>query len=96
MAKTTISTLHQLRNLIRSTRQKQQLTQAELAQRAGVSRKWLGDFERGNPNAQLALVFAVMDALGLNLSVEFGEPNQAQKKDAIDDFIARSTRVGEG
>lgn len=89
-----ISTLRQLRNLVRGTRLEQGLSQKSLAERAGVSRKWLSEFERGNPNAQIRLVFAVLDALQVYLTAHPvpAEP-PAPQINAIKDFLDRSTRV---
>ena len=55
---------------IRRLRQSAGLTQAELAQRAGVSRRWLSHVERGHPHGELAHLFAVLRALGLALRFE--------------------------
>jgi HTH-type transcriptional regulator/antitoxin HipB len=48
------------------------LNQADLAQRVGVSRKWLVEFEAGKPSAELGLALRVLDELGLvlDLSIE--------------------------
>jgi transcriptional regulator with XRE-family HTH domain len=46
------------------------LTQAQLAERAGVSRRWIGELEAGKrPGAELSLVMRTADALGLQLSL---------------------------
>lgn len=45
------------------------LNQAELAERASVSRKWLVEFEAGKPSAELGLAMRVLDELGLALDV---------------------------
>jgi len=52
------------------------LTQAELALRAGVSRKWVYEFEAGKPSAELRLILRVLDALGLTL--ELGYQDEAR------------------
>lgn len=89
-----ISTLRQLRNLVRGTRLEQGLSQQSLAERAGVSRKWLSEFERGNPNAQLGLVLAVLDALQIYLTAHpVPAESPTQETNAIDDFLDRSTRM---
>lgn|GEM_PF-822024 len=90
-----ISTLRQLRDLVRGTRLEQGLSQQAVADRAGVSRKWLSEFERGNPNAQLGLVLAVLEALQIYITVnpaDLAEPGN-NKRDHIDNFIDHSTRV---
>lgn len=45
------------------------LTQAEAAKKAGVSRRWLIELERGHGNAQIGKVLAALQALGLTLEV---------------------------
>jgi y4mF family transcriptional regulator len=45
------------------------LSQADLSRRAGVSRKWLVEFESGKPSAELRLVLRVLDELGLTLEI---------------------------
>lgn len=41
------------------------LTQAALAECAGVGRQWLSELEGGKRSAEVGLVFAVLDALDL-------------------------------
>lgn len=45
------------------------LTQAQLAERVGVSRKWIVDFEAGKRAAELSLVLRTLNVLGLELDV---------------------------
>ena len=45
------------------------LSQANLAARAGVSRKWVYEFEAGKPKAEFALILRVLDALALSLEL---------------------------
>jgi HTH-type transcriptional regulator / antitoxin HipB len=52
---------------LRETRLAASMTQAQLAARAGVSRRWLSDLEAGKPTAEVGLVFRVVAALGLFL-----------------------------
>ncbi|MDZ4826179.1 MAG: helix-turn-helix domain-containing protein [Actinomycetota bacterium] len=60
---------HNLAAAVRGQRQELRLTQAELAARAGVSRKWVSEFEAGKPTAELASVLRVLDELGLGVDV---------------------------
>ena len=53
---------------IRAERTAQNMTQAELAAKAGVSRRWLSETERGHPTAELGLVLAVFRRLGFDLA----------------------------
>ena len=53
--------------IVRESRQHAGLDQAELARRAGVSRQWLVEMERGKPRAEIGLILRVFNALGLPL-----------------------------
>ncbi len=64
-----IGSLHDLAAAIRGRRQELGLSQAQLAARAHVSRAWVNAFESGKPAAELRLVLAVIDALGLELQI---------------------------
>lgn len=55
---------HEIGSALRSARQMQGLTQAEVAAAAGVSAKWLSDAERGKDSINLGLMLAVLDVLG--------------------------------
>lgn len=46
------------------------LSQAELARRAYVSRKWLGELESGKPSVEASKVFDVLQALGYELELK--------------------------
>jgi y4mF family transcriptional regulator len=52
-------------------------TQSELALRAGVSRKWVYEFEAGKPAAGLRLILRVLDALGLVLDLVYEDDTRA-------------------
>jgi HTH-type transcriptional regulator / antitoxin HipB len=56
--------------LIQQRRKALGLTQAELAKRAMVSRKWINELESGKPNAQLRTVMDVLYHLGWSMEVE--------------------------
>jgi HTH-type transcriptional regulator/antitoxin HipB len=45
------------------------LSQAELAERARVSRKWVYEFEGGKSTAELGLLLRVLDVLDLTLEL---------------------------
>lgn len=66
---TRIGSLHDLAAAVRGRRQELGLSQAQLAARAHVSRAWVNAFESGKPAAELRLVLAVVDALGLELQL---------------------------
>ncbi|NMO55051.1 helix-turn-helix transcriptional regulator [Actinoplanes sp. TBRC 11911] len=54
---------------VRSRRREVGLNQSEAARRAGVSRRWLSDFESGKPTAEVGLVIQLISALGLSFEV---------------------------
>ena len=62
---------------VRGRRRDLGMTQTALAERAGVSRKWIYEFEAGKPNAELGLILRVLDALGFQLELSLDEPAQA-------------------
>ena len=55
---------------VRGRRTDLKLSQAELAERVGVSRKWIYEFESGKPRAEFGLVIRVLEALGLSLDLD--------------------------
>ncbi|WP_426519209.1 helix-turn-helix domain-containing protein [Diaminobutyricibacter sp. McL0618] len=55
--------------LIRDRREARGWTQEELAERAGVSRRWVNEFESGKGTAQVRLVFDALNALDVELEV---------------------------
>lgn len=65
-----LSTPAQIGAAVRSARARQGLTQVELAERAGVSRRWLITLEQGHASrAELGKILDTLDALGLALTV---------------------------
>lgn len=49
--------------LLRESRKKAGLGQAELARRIGVSRQWVVEVERGKPRAEIGLVLRALNTL---------------------------------
>lgn len=62
-----VHTVRDLGAAVREARSRQDLTQADLAHRAGVSRDWLGRLEHGHPRLEVQLVLDVLAAAGLTL-----------------------------
>jgi HTH-type transcriptional regulator / antitoxin HipB len=79
-------------DVVRERRQQLQLSQVQLAEAAGVSRRWLLALETGKPTAQLDLVFRTLHALGLILDAVV-EPAGETDLDALID-AHRSRRDG--
>lgn len=65
----TIRSIRDLAAAVRGQRKDLGWNQAELADRAGVSRKWVYEFEAGKPTAEFGLLLRVLDALGLDLDL---------------------------
>jgi HTH-type transcriptional regulator / antitoxin HipB len=65
----TIRSIHDLTAAIRGRRTDLGMSQAELAKRTGVSRKWIYEFEAGKPTAEFGLLLRVLDALGLGIEL---------------------------
>lgn len=64
-----IFTTEQLRLLGRARRLELNLTQQAVAARAGVSRKWISEFELGKGGLELAPVLRLITALSLSLDL---------------------------
>lgn len=65
-----IHTILDAASVVRSRRSELDLSQEALAKRAGVSRKWVYEFEAGKPNAELGVLLRVLTALQLTLRAE--------------------------
>jgi HTH-type transcriptional regulator/antitoxin HipB len=63
-------TVRDLGALVRSARRTRGLTQADLAQRLGVSRDWVVRLEHGHPRLQAQKVLDALTVVGLGLDVE--------------------------
>lgn len=70
--------------ILRESRQKAGLDQAELARRVGVSRQWLVEVERGKPRAEVGLILRVFNALGMPLQSSSLMPYPTGVADAPD------------
>jgi HTH-type transcriptional regulator/antitoxin HipB len=79
-----IRSIRDLAATIRGRRRELGLTQADLAMRAGVSRKWVYEFEAGKPAAELQLILRVMDALGLALDVGYTDGARHSRGTMVD------------
>ena len=85
-----ISTIRDVAITARGRRTDLGLSQAELARRAGVSRKWISEFEAGKPTAEFGLVIRVLDELGVALDLISGkvaDPSRAAKRVDLDTLL---------
>jgi len=83
-----ISSIRDAAAALRGRRTDLGLSQAELARRAGVSRKWISEFERGHLSAEIGLVLRVLDVLGLAFEVVRNDLPAASADDSIPDLDA--------
>jgi len=68
------------------------LTQAAVAVQAGVSRKWVYEFEAGKPTAEIGLIFKVLHALELILEAS---PSESGSDDFdLDDVLRAQGQLG--
>lgn len=74
--------------LIKDRRREASLTQAALADRAGVSRRWLASVEAGKAGVELGMVLRVVAALDLELDCVDRLPPDERSID-LDDLVAR-------
>ncbi|MBI4265992.1 MAG: helix-turn-helix transcriptional regulator [Acidobacteria bacterium] len=91
---------------MKQLRQARRLTQEQLAERAGLSYKFIGEVERGRGNPTLTTLSALSDALGVGLGDLLGietdrprlSPRQAsQVRDALaslETLVELSTDAG--
>lgn len=66
--------------LVRDRRTGLGLSQTQLAEKVGVSRVWMVQFERGKPNAQLGLVLRTLRELGIPLKAEIDQDSHSSRK----------------
>lgn len=82
-----LRTVSDAANAVRGRRIELGLSQAALAKLVGVSRKWVYEFEAGKPRAELRLVLAVFDAVGLALSTSMIDASRRADGTEIEDFL---------
>lgn len=91
-----ITTIRAMAAAVRGRRTDLKLSQAELARRAGVSRKWVSEFEAGKPTAEFGLALRVLDELDMVVDLINGEdatpPRTANRMDL--DALLNELRVG--
>jgi HTH-type transcriptional regulator / antitoxin HipB len=77
-----VRSIRDLTAAIRGRREELGISQGQLAAAAGVSRKWVNEFEAGKPTAEFGLLLRVLDALDLQLelSAPSRTPNLRKRK----------------
>lgn len=85
-----LRTVADLANVIRARRLALGLDQAELAERARVSRLWVSEVENGKAGAGIARIMRTLAALDLNLVVtDRGEASRSRRSSRSSDLITR-------
>ena len=64
-----IKNVKELAQIIRQTRKKQKLTQAQLAAASGVGIRFIVDLENGKETCQIAKTIRIVKMLGLNIEI---------------------------
>lgn len=88
---TTVRSINSIRSRVLARRHELELSQTELANQTGVSRKWISSFEKGSTRAELELVIRLIDTLGLDLVIVDRTPPTSVSADKYVD-----TRSSEG
>lgn len=97
----TLRTARDFGALLRDARKRAKLDQATLADRIGVSRKWVIDAERGSSGAAIGTILKALAAVGVELAVEAPsvvqrEPRTPPPPPEVDlDQIVNATRKQE-
>jgi putative transcriptional regulator len=74
-----IKTVGALGELVRDQRKRRGWSQSRLAENVGVSRLWVGQFEKGKETVELGLVLKTLRALDLSLEAGLLNKNPFEK-----------------
>lgn len=69
---------HDIGEIVRTRRTAQNMSQGELADIIGTSRKWVSDLENGHDSARIGLVIKALNAVGARID--------ATDDDALDEY----------
>jgi transcriptional regulator with XRE-family HTH domain len=83
----------QLGERLRELRLAFRITQEELAERAGLSYKFIGEIERGKGNPTVDTMYRLSKALGVDLHELFLTPGRETSPDAIYRFGAHDVQI---
>lgn len=67
-----ITTTKDIGNLVKETRKKQGLTQAQLAQLSNVGTRFLSDLENGKPTCEVEKTLKILANLGIGVNLGNG------------------------
>jgi HTH-type transcriptional regulator / antitoxin HipB len=79
-----LRTIADIGTSIRSARLARGWSQDQLAERAGVSRRWVSEIEAGKSTAQIGKILVALDALDIELHDATVAPDRPHEPRAID------------
>lgn len=79
-----VTTPRDIGGAIKERRKQLGLGQAELAERAGVSRQWLIQVESGKPGVAMGTVLRLLNTLGLRFTLDTGDQPASYNDDPLD------------
>lgn len=79
--------MRELGAAIRAERRRLGLSQAALAERAGVGRDWIIGLEKGKPTAEVGLVLRTVRALGLTVQLGLESATTPRGRIHLDDLL---------
>lgn len=81
-----VRTMRELGGAVRHARRQRHMTQAELAERMGVSRDWVVRLERGHARLEAQKVFDALFVVGLAVDVSEAPAPEQAGPDSADPF----------
>ena len=76
--------IERLGRRVRELRKRKRLTQAELAEKAGIDPKYIGQIERGETNPTVRLLANIAQALDISLAELFTFPQEVREEEFED------------
>ena len=83
-----ISLPEELGQAVRAARKDQGLSQMELAHRSGCSQRFVSEFERGKPGAEVGKALRLINALGLTIQLSSARTAEQHRRE-VSETIAR-------
>ena len=80
---------------IKSLRNTRNLSQASVADLAGVSSKYLGEVERGEANISIELIGRIATALGVSMSLILENEHERPHQEIVADIVDMAPRLTE-
>jgi len=89
MAQTPLRTAADVAAIVKARRRALGLDQAELAERARVSRLWVSEVENGKTGAGIGRILRTFNVLGLTIIVDDEAPKPVRKRPSATTMLAR-------